>query len=130
MFKEPYDTMAEGWQVVLQNFNNAFETTGANAQAKSFAMRRFWSAQQAFFNQILTSMQMPSVIQDMKEKLAAGESCVLQIVNTFEAAQEREAARIDAEGGNYDDMDITPKGILIDLINKAFPVDLYEETGR
>ncbi|MHB1394986.1 MAG: strawberry notch-like NTP hydrolase domain-containing protein, partial [Clostridia bacterium] len=127
---EIYDTMAEGWQVVLQNINEYLKVTGAdkNAKAKRYIMQNFWSTQQRFFNQILTSMQMPAVIEDMKRKLGDGESCVLQIVNTNAAAEEREAARIaEDEDLDLDDMDITPKAALIGMIDICFPTQLYED---
>lgn len=126
---EIYDKLAEGWQVVLQNMNKYMEKTGQskNSQAKRFILQNFWSTQQRFFNQVLTSMQMPTVIEDMRKRLAAGESCVLQLVNTNAAAEEREVSRIEEEGGSLDDMDITPKGALLDMIDKCFPTQKYEE---
>jgi hypothetical protein len=126
---EIYDTMADGWQIVLQNIEKYLEKTGQakNTQAKKWVMQRFWSTQQRFFNQILTSMQMPTVIEDMKKRLAAGDACVLQLVNTNAAAEEREVSRIEEEGGSLDDMDITPKGALLEMINTSFPTQKYEE---
>lgn len=127
--KEIYDTMADGWQIVLQNMNKYLEKTGQNknGKAKKYVMQNFWSTQQRFFNQVLTSMQMPTVIEDMKKRLANGEACVLQLVNTNASAEEREVSRIEEEGGSLDDMDITPKGALLEMINKCFPTQLYEE---
>jgi predicted RNA methylase len=126
---EIYDTMAEGWQIVLQNINEYLKKTGQdkNSKARRYVMQNFWNTQQRFFNQVLTSMQMPTVITDMKKRLANGESCVLQLVNTNAAAEEREASRIKEQGGSLDDMDITPKGALLEMIDSCFPTQKYEE---
>lgn len=94
--RDIYDRLAEGWQVVLQNMNAALELTGArdadgttrNKDAVQAAMAQFWSGQQRFFNQVITAMQMPSVIEQMERDLAEGKALVLQLVNTNEAAQE------------------------------------------
>jgi len=124
---EMYDTMAKGWQIILQNMNQALEETGqnSNGQAKMRARSQFWSAQQRFFNQILASMQMPSAIDQIKKDLEKGESVVLQLVNTFEAAQNRAIAAME-EGDTYEELDITPRGALIHYLEKSFPVQEYE----
>lgn len=125
-----YNTTSKAWQVVLQNTEKALEITGTNkakGQAKSTAISQFYSAMQNFYNQVLTSMSMPSVIESMKKELAAGHSCVLQIVNTNEAEQERQLAKIKEEDGDLDDLDITPRGALLGYLEKSFPVQVHEE---
>ena len=125
-----YNTTSKAWQVVLQNTEKALEITGTNkakGQAKSAAISQFYSAMQNFYNQVLTSMSMPSVIESMKKELAAGHSCVLQIVNTNEAEQERQLAKIKEEDGDLDDLDITPRGALLGYLEKSFPVQVHEE---
>jgi hypothetical protein len=126
--KEIYDAMAKGWQVVLQNVNQALETTGQkeNGRANGQAIGQFWSAQQRFFNQVLTSMQMPSVIAKIYEDLAAGHSVVLQLVNTNEAITTRQLANMD-EDQALEDLDMTPRDILMEYLDKSFPIYQYEE---
>lgn len=130
-----YDKLAEGWQVVLQNFNAALEMIGAvkdgktmDGKAKSAAMSAFWGGHQRFFNQIITSMQMPSVIKGVEADLKAGRQAVLQLVNTNEASQERALEKSKARGDmDIEDLDMTPRDQLIQLVEKSFPVAQMEE---
>ncbi len=129
MQTEIYNTMSRAWQKVLQNVNEALKITGAdkNGQARGAAYSAIFSGQQRFYNQILTSMSMPTVIEDMKKELAAGRSVVLQLTNTNEAQAARAIAKNEAEGGDLDDIDLTPSETLRDLLEKSFPTTLYEE---
>jgi hypothetical protein len=130
-----YDKLAEGWQLVLQHFNEALEESGAtkdgkakNPRAKSAAMSAFWGGHQRFFNQIITSMQMPSVIRGVEEDIKAGRQVVLQLVNTMEAAQERALEKARATGGGeIEDLDMTPRDQLMQLIEKSYPVQQMED---
>ncbi|HHX28361.1 MAG TPA: hypothetical protein GX716_05035, partial [Firmicutes bacterium] len=125
---EIYDTLARSWQIVLQNVNEALEDTGQNAdgQAKSNAMAQFWSSQQRFFNQILTAMQMPSVIKAVEKDLADGKSVVMQLVNTNQAIQERQLAELEEEQ-DLEDLDLTPRDILLQYLDRSFPTQQYEQ---
>ena len=130
-----YDKMAEAWQLVLQHFDAALEATGAtedgatkNGQAKAAARSAFWGAHQRFFNQIITSMQMPSVIRGVETDLKEGRQAVLQLVNTMEAAQERALAKARAAGeGDLEDLDMTPRDQLMHMVEKSYPVQQMEE---
>jgi hypothetical protein len=132
--REIYNTMAKGWQVVLQNIHEALKATGAvgddgnvkNSNAKKNAMGQFWGSQQRFFNQILTSMQMPAVVEDVKKQIKAGNAIVMQLVNTNEATQNRALSQM-AEDASLEDLDMTPRDILMQFIDKSFPVQQYEE---
>jgi len=122
--KAKYDEFAKAWQVVLENIHEAMEKTNANsAQAK---LSQFWSNHQRCFNQILTTMQMPSVIKSVKKDLEDGYAVVVQLVNTDEAAQKRALGRL-REDQDLDDLDITPRQALMDYIENGFPVQQYEE---
>ncbi|CQR74172.1 hypothetical protein SOV_22990 [Sporomusa ovata DSM 2662] len=132
--REIYDTMAQGWQTVLQNIYRALKETGAvdeqgktlNPQVKSSAMSAFWGAQQRFFNQILTSMQMPAVIDDVKKQIKAGNSVVMQLVNTNEATQNRQIANMPKDQA-LEELDLTPRDMLMQYLDKSFPTEQYEE---
>jgi len=132
--REIYDTMAQGWQIVLQNIHEALKTTGAisedgktkNPNAKKNALGQFWGSQQRFFNQILTSMQMPAVIDDVRKQIKAGNSIVMQLVNTNEAIQNRSLSNME-EDTALEDLDMTPRDILMQFLDKSFPVAQYEE---
>lgn len=129
MQTEIYDTMSEAWQKVFQNVNEALEVTGAdkNGKARGAAYSAIYGGQQKFYNQILTSMAMPSVIEDIKKELAAGRSCVIQLTNTNEAQQNRAIAKNEAEGGDLEDLDLTPSETLVQMVTTSFPVQVFEE---
>ena len=127
--REIYNTMSRAWQKTMQSVEQSLAETGArhNSQAKQRAIGQYYNSIQRFYNQVLTSMSMPSVIADIKKELAAGRSCVLQIVNTNQAEAERQISAIKAREGELDEMDLTPRGTLIDYLMKYYPVQLFEE---
>lgn len=124
-----YNELAGIWQTVLQNVNAALSDTGQgrNGPAKSAALSRFWGAHQRFFNQIITSLQMPTVIAQARSELDKGHAVVMQLVNTNEAAQERQLADLGAAGAEVEEMDFTPRQNLIDYVKNGFPVQQYED---
>ena len=130
-----YDRMSEGWQVVLQNFDKALHITGGenNAEARRKKSNAY-SIMQMFYNQVLTSMSMPTVIKDIEKELKAGHSCVIQLVNTQEAALKKalsDMKAISAETGedeDFDNLDLTPRDALITYVKESFPVQQYEAT--
>jgi predicted RNA methylase len=122
-----YNKLAEGWQIVLQNFQKALEVTNGNKdwRAKAAAASAFYGTQQRFFNQVLTAMQVPSVIGKIAQNLQDRQSIVIQLTNTMEAAQERALADLDKDQ-DLQDFDITPRDALIQLIQHCFPVAQFE----
>jgi len=129
MQTEIYDTMSKAWQNVMANVQTALVSTGGrnNRTARQRAIGNFYSSMQRFYNQVLTSMSMPSVIEDMRKELAAGRSCVLQIVNTNEAQQNKQLAAAKAEGKDLDELDLTPREALIGYLMTSFPIQMFEE---
>jgi hypothetical protein len=126
-----YNELVRAWQAVLNNIENAMseEVTGSgnNGQAKSRIRSRIWGFQQRFFNQIITTMKMPSVIEDANRRLAEGSSVVLQLVNTNEAQQKRGLEKAAKEGLAFAELDLTPKDDLLQMVAKAFPVQQFRE---
>lgn len=127
---EVYNVLADAWQLVLDNVHLALKETTSDSEnagrARASAMSAFWGANQRFFNQVLTSMQMPLALREMKRDLAEGRSVVVQLVNTLEASQERQlAAR--AEDEDLEEFDLTPRDQLMEYIKKSFPVAQLEE---
>ena len=89
-----YDKLAEAWQIVLHDVHAALTVTGGDhdPRSKAQAFGQFWGTHQRFFNQVITAMQTPTVINAIEKDLAEGRSAVIQLTNTFEAAQERALA--------------------------------------
>ena len=90
-------------------------------------MSQFWGAHQRFFNQVLTALQTPAVIEHMRAQIDAGNVAVVQIVNTNEAAQERIAAAATAQGTALEELDFTPRQQLMDYVRNGFPVVAHEQ---
>ena len=124
-----YDRMSEGWQVVLQNFDKAASVTNSSGSADVKKRRgQVYGSMQLFYNQILTSMSMPSVIKDIEKRLAEGKSCIIQLVNTNESAQDKAVSESKSEGkSNLDDLDLTPRQLLINYVENSFPIEQYED---
>jgi predicted RNA methylase len=123
-----YDSLAGAWQHVLDNIDKALEITGGdkNGRTKSAAYSAFWGSHQRFFNQILTSMQMPTVLKALENNVKDGKAPVLQLVNTNEAAQERALANLSEEE-SLEDLDITPRDQLMQMVEHSFPVAAMEK---
>lgn len=125
--REMYDALARGWQLVLNNINEALKVTGANlsGKAKGAAYGAFWGAHQRFFNQVITSIQMSSVIGAVERDMQAGMSSVLQITSTNEAGLNNALS-----GGSaledLEDLDLTPREQIVQMIENSFPVQAYE----
>lgn len=125
-----YNAIADSWALVFQNLDKVMADTNANksSHARMAARSAFFGAQQRFFNQLLTAMEMPAVIKGVREALDAGNSAVLQLVNTNEATQDREIARATTEeSADLEDLDLSPKDILLQYVDKSFPTTLYKE---
>lgn len=131
--EEIYDKIATAWQKVLSNMDRVMDETNASnsSKARNAAASAFWGAQQRFFNQLLTTLQLPALLKDMDQQLKAGNSVVLQLVNTGEAVEKRAIAKAqtEAEGDDVplEDLDLSPRQILLDFLEKSFPTDLYEK---
>lgn len=122
-----YNELASAWQIVLRNIDDALGIT--NSMHSFMAMRlrsQFWGTHQRFFNQVITSMQMPSVIQAINKDIENGHSVILQLVNTGEAAQERALSRLK-EDEDLEDLDMSPTDQLMEFVKNSFPVQQYED---
>lgn len=137
--RDVYDELAGGWQIVLNNMEEAMGTCGQTgggkdtAKIKSAMLGLFWTGHQRFFNQIITAAQMPSILSQMHEDLKNGMAVVLQLTNTDEAGQNRAivkaAARVaedKEEGAQEEEMDLSPREQLTNLLMNAYPVLQYE----
>ncbi|MBA3013972.1 MAG: strawberry notch family protein [Proteobacteria bacterium] len=147
---EAYDAMAEAWQVVLNNINEALKATGvldedgkgaggrSSGEIKGRVMSAFWGSHQRFFNQIITASAMPSVLEQIDNDLQGGKSVVIQLTNTNEADQSRALAKLagqnlskEQENGEeeIEEFDLTPRDQLLTLLDNAFPIYQYEEVS-
>lgn len=130
---QTYDKLAEAWQHVLRNIDAALQIVAGkpngsvDGKAKSAAYSAFWGTHQRFFNQIMTAMQMPTVLKDIQKQLDANKSVVIQLTNTNEAAMERSLAKLQNEEDSLENLDMTPRDSLMQMVEHSFPVNQMEE---
>jgi hypothetical protein len=125
--RELYDLAARAWQTVLQNIEAAITVTNANAQARSHAMKRFWNDEQRFFRQFITALKIPTAIAQTERAIADGHSVILGLYGTGEARTKDQVTNAMAKGQDLDDLDFSPKEILIRLVDNAFPTTRYTD---
>lgn len=123
---ESYDKIANFWNEISQAFDAAMKNSGQPRGAGN-QISQFYSAQQRFFLQYMTSLQMPQLIKSVEKDLADGKSVVINIYNTNEQQTKGKVAQAIADGVDLDELDFTPREILVDLLNKYFPVHEYED---
>lgn len=129
--RDIYNLLCTAWQYALQNIDAALQITATNAngkvdgKAKRAAYSAFYGRHLMFFQSVLLGMQMPSVIDDIEKQLHAGHCCIIQLVNTNEASMERNLAELDDES-DLDDLDMTPRTMLLQMIQTSFPVTQTE----
>jgi len=123
-----YDELARAWQITLANVDAAMEASGSkkDSQARSSALSAFWGAHQRFFNAVLTALSAPSLLADAKRQLDAGQSVIMQLVNTDEATMKRRLAQASDTGQTLEELDLTPRDVLMQYLQHSFPTTLYE----
>jgi len=125
--REIYNNAAAAWQVVLQNIEAALEITDAGTRKRAFALSHFWAQHQAFFRQVITAFKVPECIKQIEAALKRDESAVVSIIGTAEAKSKVLVARAAAQGERLEDLDFSPRATLCALVERAFPVDLYQQ---
>jgi diguanylate cyclase (GGDEF)-like protein len=125
--RDMYNTAARAWQKVVREMETVIKNSRANARTKSRAMSAFWSANQRFWSQLITSFKMPSVIRQAEASLKNGESVIVTLINTLEGRAKEGVAKANLEGADLDDLDVGPKDALMGFIRDSFPVGLNEE---
>ena len=126
--EEIYDTCSRLYQQIHRNLYRALEKTnqGSSQQAKTNAIGAFEGNKQKFFNQLLLSMKLPTLIADLETQLAAGNSAVIQLINTNEGILKRKLATVPVEQWNDLRSEISPKEYILDYLENSFPTKLYE----
>lgn len=129
-----YDHYARFYHHIYKNLEAALQATSITGKnkatlsktAKAAAKSAFASAQQRFFNHLITGMKMPLLIRAIEADLAAGHCVVVQLVTTSEALLDRRLA--DVPPGEWNDLnvDITPREYLWSYLMSSFPTQLFE----
>ena len=121
-----YDSLANAWSVVFRNIEEALGVTEAGPEQRNAATSVFWKAQQDFFRQLLTSMQMPAAFKQIESDLGSGKSVVLQMQDTYFSVLERAWADRD-EAAPLETLDLSPRRTLLQYLEKSFPIWVVEE---
>lgn len=127
--RQMYDAGAKAWQVVLQNIDQAIGITKASNAARTAAMKRFWNDHQRFFRQVTTAMKMPSVIAEVEDALRAGQSAIVTLKGTGESKTAEQVSKASAAGQSLDELDFTPRETLAQMVESAFPTQVYEDVA-
>jgi hypothetical protein len=123
--KHQYDQIADLWSELLVAFESAEDTAGQRRSANRYA--QFYSAQQRFFLQLMMAYTLPDVIPAIEQDLKEGRSVVLSLFNTGEAQADRKVRDARAEGVELSELDATPREMIVQLIEKQFPIYQYQE---
>lgn len=123
--RQQYDEIADLWSELL----TAFEAAENNACQKRNGGRyaQFYSAQQRFFLQLMMAYTLPDVIPAIERDLAQGRSVVVSLFNTGEAQADRKVRDARAQGVELSELDATPREMIVQLIEKQFPLFQYRE---
>ncbi|MDE2172273.1 MAG: strawberry notch family protein, partial [Sphingomonadales bacterium] len=130
-----FDAYADAWAIIHRNLEAALGASGVtdplegktlNGQALSAARSRFESSKQRFFGQLLLSMKLPSLLPAIEEALATEHSVVIQLVSTAEALLDRRLADLSAEDRAEIQLDLSPREIVADYLDNAFPTRAME----
>lgn len=123
--RRQYDEIADLWSELLI----AFEAAEQNACQKRNASRyaQFYAAQQRFFLQLMMAYTLPDVLPEIQKDLAQGHSVVVSLFNTGEAQTDRKVRDARAHGVELTELDATPREMIVQLIEKQFPIYQYRE---
>jgi predicted RNA methylase len=122
--KTQFNVLAGAWRVILANVKSALDSSDAQGLARAAALSALESTRLRSLQAMTTSQKLPTVIADIEKRLADGCSVVIQLTNTNEAAQEKALSRL-GDGGDLDDLDMSPKEMLLDYIERCFPTQQY-----
>lgn len=129
--KELYRTATKAWQMVVEKAEDTIKnTTGGGPRARGRFLSQFYSSQQRFFNVLLTTLKIPTAVEKAHQALADGKAVVISLVNTNEAAQNREKNKYRGEDHDSDevpDYDFGPGEMLQQLVREHYPVQQYAD---
>ncbi|MGH1460166.1 MAG: strawberry notch-like NTP hydrolase domain-containing protein [Paracoccaceae bacterium] len=126
---EIYDAYAGAFRTIHHNLEAALTATGVNdasgetnaSAARASAKSRFESTKQRFFNHLLMGMKAPTIIRAIKDDLAAGKACVMQVVSTGESLLKRRLETMDQEDELVEGA-LTPRDYVLGYLEQAFPI--------
>jgi hypothetical protein len=124
--KTAYATYNTAWRMIVKHADASLESNNADGRTRGQALSRLYSTMQRFYQAVLISFKMPTVIEHARGQLEKGNSIVFQLTSTNEAVQERSLAARDVDA-DLDDIDLSPRDLIFDYLENAFPTIQYEE---
>jgi hypothetical protein len=135
--RDAHDTLSDIWVKVGLGLRSALITTGissipAASMTRSSRMStiNYGMTRARFFQASLASLKTPMLIDAIREDLKNGHAPVIQILNTFAANADRAIQKTLDQGGSIDDVEATPRDILLGYMEKYFPVTKYTTQGN
>ncbi len=123
--RRQYDQIADLWSELIVAFESAEQNACQGRSANRYA--QVYSAQQRFFLQLMMAYTLPDVIPAIEQDLCQGRSVVLSLFNTGEAQSDRKVRDARATGVELSELDATPREMIVQLIEKQFPLYQYQE---
>lgn len=123
--RRQYNQIADLWSELLLAFESAEKNACQGRNGGRYA--QFYSAQQRFFLQLMMAYTLPDVIPAIEADLREGRSVVLSLFNTGEAQTDRKVHDARAAGLELSELDATPREMIVQLIEKQFPIYQYQE---
>lgn len=139
---EIYNLSSRAWSSVVVSFDEALRQTNANGKARAMAYARLWSGQQMFYRQLLTALKVPAVIRETEQVLNSGSEytdpktgekskvdaqVIIGVIGTGEARTKDQVSKAMQFGLDLDSLDFSPKQILLNVVESAFPTKRYTE---
>jgi len=123
-----YDALCGAWHQIIAGADYAMKETLAesNGQAKSKAMSALYGSSMRFFQSVVISMQMPSVISRIRKSLDEGHAPVIQLVSTGEATLKRRLEKAADEDVPIEDVTVNAVDILMEYLEKNFPTFQFQ----
>lgn len=125
-FADAFGHIHRNLEAALAAINVKEDGATKNRNAVGAARSAFESTKQRFFNHLLTSMKMPTIIKDMQKDLDDGYAVVGQLVSTGEAILTRRLASVDPSDIIDGNVDMTPKEAIMEYLDHSFPTQLFQ----
>ena len=119
---DQYNNIADVWKDLLNAFEDAIDTAN---QPKANQFTPFYNAQQRFFLLVMASLKLPTLYTEAAKDLAEGRSVIINLFNTNEGSVTRMVNQARADGIDLAELDFTPKQIIVELIERHFPIHEY-----
>lgn len=125
---ELYSQYARAYQAIHEKLTDRFANRdGRGGYLDARTKSDFERSKQEFFKHLITAMKVPTLITEMERDLAAGRCPIVQIVSTNEASLDRHLDRVPINEYSDVQIDLTPRELIIEYLQHAYPVYVYEE---